>query len=137
MLKVYPAVFLQEEIGYSVSFPDLDGCFTEGDSLEEAMEMAQEALGLFIVSLEERGMVVPSASEISSIVCSDCEFTSFVATSIDKYRRKDRAVKKTLTIPQWLNEEAESRHINFSSVLQKALKDELQLVYTDSKLKPI
>ena len=127
MLKVYPAIFQKEEIGYSVSFPDLDGCFTEGDTLEEAMEMAQEALGLYLVSLEERKINIPLASEIAVISCSNREFVSLVSTPIEKYRRKNKSVKKTLTIPQWLNDEAELRHINFSSVLQKALKEELSI----------
>ena len=128
MLRVYPAIFLKEDIGYSVSFPDLDGCFTDGDTLEEAFEMAQEVLGLYLVSLEERNINVPVSSDISGIKCSENEFASLVSTSVKKYRRKDKPVKKTLTIPEWLNEEAEQRHINFSSVLQKALKEELQLV---------
>ena len=128
MLKVYPAIFSKEDIGYSVSFPDLDGCFTEGDTLEEAIEMAQEVLGLYLVSLEERDICEPSSSDISTIKCLENEFTTLITTSIEKYRRKNKAIKKTLTIPQWLNEEAELRHLNFSSVLQKALKEELQIV---------
>ena len=127
MLQIYPAVFLKEDVGYSVSFPDLDGCFTEGDTLEEAVEMAQEALGLYLISLEERNLNTPPATAPFDIKCGDGEFVSIVGTPIDKYRRKNKAVKKTLTIPQWLNEEAERRHVNFSSVLQKALKEELLL----------
>ena len=128
MLKVYPAIFLKEDIGYSVTFPDLDGCFTEGNTLEEAIEMAQEALGLYLVSLEERDISIPLPSDISVVKCSENEFVSLISTSVEKYRRKNKAIKKTLTIPQWLNEEAELRHLNFSSVLQKALKEELQII---------
>lgn len=127
MLTVYPAVFTKEEIGYSVSFPDLDGCFTEGDTLEEAVEMAQEALGLYLISQEERNIPIPKASDSTAIKHSDGEIISLVSTPMERYRRKNKAVKKTLTIPQWLNDEAESRHINFSSVLQNALKRELNL----------
>ena len=128
MLVVYPAIFLKEEdAGYSVSFPDLDGCFTEGNTLEQAIEMAQEALGLYLASLEERKLIIPKASGYEDIQCNRNEFISLVYTSVDKYKRSNKAVKKTLTIPQWLNEEAELRHINFSSVLQKALKEELQI----------
>jgi len=72
-------------------------------------------------------LIHPLASEPSAIECDENEFISLVATPIEKYRRKNKAVKKTLTIPQWLNEEAELKHINFSSVLQKALKAELLL----------
>lgn len=127
MLIVYPAIFLQEETGYSVSFPDLDGCFTEGDTIEQAFEMAQEALGLYLISLEERNIKTPKASNPAEISCDSNEFIALVSCSLEKYRRKSKAVKKTLTIPQWLNDEAELRHINFSSVLQKALKEELQV----------
>ena len=123
---LYPAIFLKEDSGYSVSFPDLDGCFTAGNTLEETIEMAQEALGLYLISLEERNINIPAPSDISNIECSENEFTTLITTPLEKYRRKNKAVKKTLTIPQWLNEEAELRHINFSSVLQKALKEELQ-----------
>lgn len=129
MLKIYPAIFLKEDNGFSVSFPDLDGCFTEGATLEEAVEMAQEALGLYLVSLEERNITIPAPSDNISIQCETNEFVTLVSTPIDKYRRKNKAVKKTLTIPQWLNDEAELRHINFSSVLQKALKEELQITH--------
>ena len=127
MLKIYPAVFLKEQTGFSVSFPDLDGCFTEGGSLDAAYEMAQEALGLYLVSLEERGIEIPPPSEAANVAADIDEFVSLVSVSAEKYRRGEKAVKKTLTIPRWLNEEAEARHINFSSLLQKALKEELQL----------
>ena len=70
MLKIYPAVFTGEDDGYSVSFPDLDGCFTCGDTLEEAMEMAQEAMGLYLISLEERGIAAPPPTSMK-IPCSE------------------------------------------------------------------
>lgn len=126
MLKVYPAIFLKEDVGFSVSFPDLDGCFTQGDTLEEAIEMAQEALGLYLVALEEGHTPFPAASEPRTIKCNDDEFVTLISTQIEKYRR-NKSVKKTLTIPQWLNDQAELNHINFSSVLQAALKKELQI----------
>ena len=128
MLAVYPALFLKEDDGgYSVSFPDLDGCFTEGNTLDHAVDMAQEALGLYLASLEERKINIPKPSEYHNIECSKDEFVTLIYTPTEKYSRNNKAVKKTLTIPQWLNEEAELRHINFSSVLQKALKEALQI----------
>ena len=127
MIKTYPAIFTKEDVGYSVSFPDLSGCFTEGDTLEQAFEMAQEALGLYLVSLDERDISIPSATSPLGMSCGDTEFISLIPCHVEKYKRKNKAVKKTLTIPQWLNDEAESRHLNFSSVLQEALKAELQL----------
>lgn len=89
MLTVYPAIFLKEETGYSISFPDLEGCLTEGDSLEDAMEMAQEALGLYLASLKERNLSIPVASELSSIQCCDNGFATLVSTSVEDYRRSE------------------------------------------------
>ncbi len=126
MLKIYPAIFSPENEGYCVFFHDLEGCQTEGDTLEEAMLMAEEALGLYLVSLEERGLEIPNPSNPKSISVSGDDFVSFVTCNIEKYRR-NKSVKKTLSIPQWLNEQAELKHINFSSVLQKALKEELHI----------
>ena len=123
---VYPAIMIKEAEGYSVLFPDLNGCQTEGDTWEEASIMASEALGLYIVSLEERKLTIPSASDPSTITVADNEFVAVISSDIEKYRR-NKSVKKTLSIPQWLNEEAELRHINFSAVLQKALKVELKI----------
>ena len=128
MLKVYPAIFMQDENGYTVSFPDLEGCFTEGKTIEHAVEMAQEALGLYIVSLEERSVRLPVPTPNVNVKCDANEFITLISTDIDKYRRKNKTVKKTLSIPQWLNEEAKAKHINFSFVLQKALKEELLTV---------
>ena len=125
MLKVYPAIFHQEEdLSYWVEFPDLEGCHTCGKDLAETMELAEEALGLYIASIQEDGMEVPEPSDIKEISAHD-GFVSFVASDAEKYRRKNKAVKKTLSIPQWLNEEAEKRHVNFSSVLQNALIEHL------------
>jgi len=127
MLKVYPAIFRQEEdSSYWVEFPDLEGCYTCGKNLEETMELAEEALGLYIVSLQERSIEIPASSDIKKILSED-GFVSLVSTDVEKYRRRNKAVKKTLTIPEWLNEEAEKRHINFSSILQNALIEHLQL----------
>jgi len=128
MLTIYPATFIKEDEGYSVFFHDLDGCYTQGDTLEEAIQMAQEVLGLFLVSLSERNIPIPSASDPTTLTCEPNEFITLITTNTERYRRNTKAIKKTLTIPQWLNEEAEAHHINFSSVLQKALKSELKIV---------
>jgi len=94
MVKVYPAVFLKEDIGYSVSFPDLEGCFTEGDTIEQTMEMAQEALGLYLVSIEERKMDIPLPSELETISYDENEFVTLVSTSVEKYRKNPKEVKQ-------------------------------------------
>ncbi len=125
MLTVYPAIFHEENRSYWVEFPDLEGCQTCGSTLQETMGLAQEALGLYLASLEESGAAIPEATDIKSINTLDDNFVTLVTCNVDQYRRKTKAVKKTLSIPEWLNEEAEKRHINFSSVLQNALKQEL------------
>ena len=91
----YPAIFHPEESGYSVEIPDIEGCFTQGDTMDEAVRMAQDAIGLML---------------------EDC-----------KVCPEPSVVKKTLSIPGWLNDAAESAHINFSGVLQDALKEKLHL----------
>ncbi|MCM1190633.1 MAG: type II toxin-antitoxin system HicB family antitoxin [bacterium] len=125
MIKVYPAIF-HEEDGYWVEFPDLKGCLTEGDSLGEAMEMAREALGLYLVSLMEHGDEIPAPSSIDDVKSDDCKVI-YISTDVDAYRRDTRAVKKMLSIPAWLAKEAEARNISLSKVLQDALKSQLHL----------
>ena len=120
MKTAYPAIIHQDEGAYWVEFPDLEGCFSDGETLAEAAVNAEEALGAYLCSLMERELEIPAPSDITTIRPED-GFTTLVATEPLKYRRSTRAVKKTLTIPEWLNIEAEKRHINFSSVLQQAL----------------
>ena len=121
----YPAIFHPEETGYSVSVPDLDGCFTQGDTMDEAVQMAVDAIGLMLDGAHE----VPSASTPSAIKTQGEDFIVVIPFDRAAYlRRHDtRAVKKTLTIPSWLNAQAEEQHINFSSVLQSALKQQLHI----------
>lgn len=120
MVKVYPAIIHEEDGGYWIEFPDLKGCQTQGDTMEELMEMAQEALGLYLVSLMEHGQEVPAPSTIADIPAEDGQ-TTYVSTNVDVYRRDTRATKKMLSIPAWLAKEAEARNISLSKVLQEAL----------------
>lgn len=127
MLTIYPAVFHKEDGSYWVEFPDLEGCQTCGDNLQDTMSLAQESLGLYIVSLLEGSKLPPPPTDIESLTPEEGAFVTLVAVDPDIYRRNTKAIKKTLTIPAWLNEEAEKKHINFSSILQEALKQELSL----------
>ena len=95
----YPAIFHKEDDGFWVSFPDFPECLTEGDNMEQAYDMAVDALGLAITS---RNMM---------------EYLK---------RHSSKAVKKTLSIPEWLNEAACSMGLNFSQVLQEALLQKVQ-----------
>lgn len=125
MTKVYPAIIHEEDGGYWIEFPDLSGCFTNGSTLEETMEMAKEALGLYLVNLEENNQKIPSPSKISDILTDDGQ-TTYVTTDMNAYRRDTRAVKKMLSIPAWLAKEAETRNISLSKVLQEALLTKVQ-----------
>ncbi|NPV53002.1 MAG: type II toxin-antitoxin system HicB family antitoxin [Firmicutes bacterium] len=125
---IFPAIFEPgEKKGYCVTFPDLPGCVTEGDSLEEALRMAREALELHLYGLEEDGDPIPSATPPDRINVPRGAFITFIETWMPLVRDEmaNKAVKKTLTIPKWLNDLAEQQKVNFSRVLQRALKDYL------------
>lgn len=125
---VYLAVFTKEEDGsYSVVFNDLDGCYTCGSNLEEAIEMAEDVLALTLYGYEVDGKEIPKTTSISDIKVNENEFANYIACDTLEYRKmyNNKAVKKTLTIPEWLNEEALKNNINFSAVLQEALQEKL------------
>lgn len=124
---IYPAVFEQEGENYNVRFPDVEGCYTFGQGLQDAYDMAEDVLCLTLYRLEEEGMLIPSASRVSEIAVQGNAFVSLVSCDTLAYRQyyDNKAVKKTLTIPSWLNTMAERAGVNFSAVLQAALKKEL------------
>lgn len=135
MKLVYPANFYyEEEGGYSVEIPDLLGCVTQGDNLEEAMEMAQDvALGWILTAIEEEEEI-PKPSQIEQIKLEQDGFKTLLLLDIDQYTEKygtKKSVKKTLTIPEWLNKRAEKIGINFSQVLQESLLN--KIVKTERK----
>ncbi len=124
----YPAIFHEaEEGGFWVSFPDLPECLTEGDNMEEAYEMAVDALGLCLTDKIAQKEELPKASEPKDIA-SDEGFLVVVEFDLDDYRKRhnSHAVKKTLSIPEWLNEAATAAGVNFSQVLQEALIEKLR-----------
>ena len=119
----YPALFHKaEEGGFWVTFPDIPECMTQGDSMDQAYEMAVDALGLSLSSMEETGEQIPEASSLERIQVED-GILVIVEFNMAEYRRKNssKAVKKTLSIPEWLNEAAIRENINFSQLLQEAL----------------
>lgn len=127
---VYPAIFTPEENGqFSVRFPDIENCFTGGDDLADAMSMAEDVMCLVLYDMEETGQPVPPASDLRSVRTDGDEILTLIACDTVEYRklRDNRAVKKTLSIPAWLNAMAERDGINFSGVLQEALKQKLNI----------
>lgn len=128
---VFPAVFTALEDGrYEVYFPDLEGCYTFGDDLQDAIKMAQDVLALTLYEYEADERSIPEASERSMIDLKENEFINYVTADTLEYRKRfnSKAVKKTLTVPEWLNEAAVEAGVNFSQVLQEALTKKLNLV---------
>ena len=136
MMSFYPACFYKEKDGnYSVIFPDLDHLSTCGDTLENALEMAVDCLAGYLYSAGKDGQDVPPPSDMKDIDIDseyddyESAFINIVAVDVEEYAKKhfERSVKKTLTIPAWLNEMAIEKNVNFSQVLQNALKAELHI----------
>lgn len=128
MKVFYPVIFTKENTGYSTVAVDLDGCFSEGDSFEEAYTNIQDAIGLYLEDITD--YPAPSNPENISHDLVGGKFMCVVEFDNIEYKRRTntKAIKKTLTIPEWLNEEAERQHINFSGVLQDALKTKLNII---------
>lgn len=126
---VYPAVFTEEDCGYSINFPDIENCFTSAETLGEGIKMANDVLCLMLYEMEQAGEAIPEASSIHDIPVGENEFVNFVSCDTVEYRKffDNKAVKKTLSIPSWLNDMAERAGINFSSTLQTALKQQLNI----------
>jgi antitoxin HicB len=123
----YPAIFHKEDGEYWVSFPDLPGCLTDGKTMSDAYEMALDALGLYLEDYEPSDYPLPQEDKLPAKLAGNerlllVEFDPFA------YKKKHaRAVKKTLTIPSWLNELGEKQKVNYSKILQEALKQKLQI----------
>ncbi len=137
MLSIYPACFFKEEDGYSVIFPDLD-LATCGETMDEAMAMAVDCLAGRLRWLKQEGDSIPEPSPMNSIdptaISKELEieageaFVNLVSVDVEAYAKEhfDKSVRKTLTIPAWLNTAALEMDINFSQVLQEALLAKVQ-----------
>jgi len=129
MKYAYPAIFTPEDGGYSVYFPDLEGCYTCGDTMEEALCMAEDVLAFTLFDYEKEGRKIPAPSSVKDLSHAPDEFISFIRCDTIEYQKmhNNKAVKKTLSIPEWLNEAALAKGINFSQVLQDGLKEAIGL----------
>ena len=124
MKYAFTAIFEPENGGYVVSFPDLEGCITEGESVQEAIYMAQDALCLLLYDKEMEHQEIPVATNPCEIKVPKGAFASIITVDTEDYRRyyDSKSVKKTLTIPNWLNTKAEKAHAPYSQILQEGLK---------------
>ena len=116
---VYPAIFHKNNNNsYTVIFPDLSGCITEGKSLGEAMRMAQSAINQWIEYSKDKNLQIPKPTEINNIKVNSNEFVRLIRTDI----KDSHAVKRTVSIPKWMDERVTEAGLSLSRVLQDALK---------------
>ncbi|MDE6593803.1 MAG: type II toxin-antitoxin system HicB family antitoxin [Oscillospiraceae bacterium] len=130
MKKCYPILLTEfdDKSGYLVYVPDFD-INTSGTDLANTLEMARDAIELCGITYEDRKSSIPEPSALGDVECSANEIKLAVDVDFEAYRRRldNRSIKKNCTIPSWLNERAEQANINFSAVLQEALKQKLQI----------
>lgn len=125
----YPAIFESDEDGaFTVEFPDINGCVTGGDNMEDSYKMAFDALGLVLSYMEDNKEPIPKPSNPQDIKLEQGQFLVVIEFDMMAYKKKNssKAVKKTLSIPEWLNEEATTIGVNFSQVLQEALIERIR-----------
>ena len=125
MKTAYPIVLTPAEHGYMVYVPDLE-INTQGETIAEAIYMAEDAIGLWGVTTQDMGRDIPPASA-EPPKCAPGELTAFALVDFDAYRRANdmRTVRKNVTLPSYLNDLAEKAGVNFSQVLQEGLKQRL------------
>lgn len=121
---VYPAIFHQnEDNSFTITYPDLPGCMSEGKSLGNAMYMAQSALTQWIEYLTDKKQSIPFATDLHNIETTDEEFVSLIRADV----KDSRAVKRTVSIPKWMDDKVIESGLSLSRVLQDALKERLHV----------
>lgn len=122
MRKAYRIILKKDTEGYLVTVPDFN-CNTQGKDIGEALYMARDVIGSMGISLEDIGKEIPEPDTVTFTAKAD-EIVTYVDVDFTEYRKKvdNRKIKKTLSIPSWLNEMAEAENINFSRVLEEGLR---------------
>ena len=126
----YPAVFDKElEGGYTIYFPDIDGCYTQAEDIAEGIENAGDALCLMLFEYEKEKKIIPKATSLKDIIVGGESFATLIACDTRFYRDyfESKSVKINATIPLWLKEAGEKNNVNFSAILQNGLREYLQL----------
>ena len=127
MKYIYPAIFIPEDDGgYLVEFPDLPSCYTDGDSLEDAFDNAEDSLALMLWTMEEKKVPIPVPSKPADLTIPAGSTIALIKADTLPVRKLNdtRAVRKNVTIPSWLNTIACEHNINFSQLLQSAIRHE-------------
>lgn len=127
MRTAYKIILSKTDDGYLVTVPDFD-CNTQGKDIADAMFMARDVIGLMGITLEDMGNKIPDPDTVTYKLKSD-DLELYVDVDFTEYRKRNenKKVKKTLSIPSWLNEKAEAEQINFSRLLEEALLNKLNL----------
>jgi len=126
----YPAIFEKEQDGgYSIYFPDIEGCYTQAENIAEGIENASDALCLMLYELEKQGKGIPKSSNLKKIKVGKDDIVTLIACDTQFYKNyyEGKSVKINATIPLWLKEAGEKKHVNFSQILQKGVKEYLQI----------
>lgn len=128
MKNAYPVLLMPDKKGYTVFIPDFD-IYTQGKDLTEGIEMARDAIGIVGIDMEDDGKVLPTPRKVSAVKAKKDEIVTLVDIDFTDYRRKNelRTVRKNCTLPSWLCYEAEKAGLNFSALLQNAIKQELNI----------
>ena len=125
MLKSYPAIFHREGTGYWVEFPEFGGG-TEGETLELAMKNAREMLESVLASYIDEGLALPTPSDIAELKAPD-GFVTLIQVNPLPFVKNNKAIRKNVTVPEWLVRLADREKVNYSEVLTQALESRLQL----------
>jgi predicted RNase H-like HicB family nuclease len=125
----FTSIFQYAEDGINITFPDIPSAISYAQSTEEAIKNAEEVLGLILYDMESDKKEIPKATPFENIKTKEDEKAIIIRVWMPLVRNEldEQAVKKTLTIPQWLNKLAEAENVNFSKLLQSALKDYLKV----------
>ena len=122
MEYVYPAIFHRnEDDSYTVTYPDLPGCISEGKTLGNALYMAQSALKQWLSYLMDKEQEIPPFSELEDIKSSTSDLVNLICTEV----KDTRAVKRTVSIPRWMDDKVVQSGLSLSKVLQEALAERL------------
>ena len=126
MKYIYPAIFTPEADGISVDFPDLPGCYTDGATVEEAFENAEDALSLMLWHLEKEKQTPPAPTPPTALRATPGASIALVKADTLPVRKLNdsRTVRKNITLPGWMDTLAKEHHINFSRLLQNAIRKE-------------
>jgi len=130
MKYVYPVIFSKEDDGsFCVYVPDLPGCVTEAESYADGIDKIREGICGVLYIMERDKMPIPTPSSPGELVVGPSEVVSLVDADVNEYRRRigSRAVRRTVSIPEWMDEKAAEKGLSLSSVLQEGLKSYLHI----------